>query len=222
VIPIPKPGESKKTEVAIANGKSAAGYESWKDLQELRQEMEDVKRRFGDKEDCNIAILTGTALGVFAFDIDGQEAQTYFDKKIERLDDDDISTAIKNTMITKTGSDHGQHIIFRIDPAEFQVNDERIKTTTLWVGNGSHSEIKLKGDGGYIIAPPSLHASGKRYEFINEVVPVCLTKEQINKLAGAFKTKHEKHIINSSKVNKSNNSNNGNGHPGRVLELTIF
>ena len=62
MIPIPKPGESKKAEVAIANGKSAAGYESWKDLQELRQEMEDVKRRFEDKEDCNIAILTGTAL----------------------------------------------------------------------------------------------------------------------------------------------------------------
>jgi hypothetical protein len=42
VIPIPKPCENKgqcledgdsRPEVAMANGKSAAGYESWKDLQ---------------------------------------------------------------------------------------------------------------------------------------------------------------------------------------------
>jgi Bifunctional DNA primase/polymerase, N-terminal len=112
-----------------------------------------VIRRFKGKEDCNIAILTGTALGVIAFDIDGEEAQTHLVKGVEKLDDDDISTAFKNTMITKTGSGFGIHIIFRCDPTEFQVTNEKIKTTTLWIGNGTHSEIKLKGDGGYIIAP---------------------------------------------------------------------
>jgi DNA polymerase elongation subunit (family B) len=215
VIPIPKPSGSKKDEVAIANGKSAAGYMPWKDLQGQRQEMDDLIKRFEGKKDCNIAILTGTVLGVFAFDIDGEEAETRVIEEVKRLGDNAISNASKNTMETKTGSGFGRHIIFRCDPTEFQVNNERIKTITLWTGNGSHSEIKLKGDGGYIIAPPSLHASGKRYEFINEVVPVCLTKKQINKLVGAFKTKHENDIINSSKVNKSNNSNNGNGHPAR-------
>jgi DNA polymerase elongation subunit (family B) len=224
-IPIPKPSERKEqlqeecgstSEVLTADGKSAAGCEPWKDLQDRRQEIEDLIRRFEGKRDCNIANLTGTVLGVFAFDIDGDEARIHFDKEVARLDDDYISNAIKNTMVTKTGSGFGRHIIFRCDPTEFEVNNERIKTTTLWTGNGSHSEIKLKGDGGYIIAPPSLHASGKRYEFINEVVPICLTKQQINKLVGAFvKAEHKRHIISSIDVRKCNNSNNGNRHLGK-------
>ena len=69
-----------------------------------RQELEDVVKRFDGKGDCNIAVITGTVLGVFAFDIDGDEAQEHFDNAVEKLADTDISTAIKNTMVTKTGS----------------------------------------------------------------------------------------------------------------------
>ena len=100
VIPIPKPNERReqrlekggsKSKIATADRKSAAGYESWKDLQDRRQEMEDVIRRFKGKEDCNIGILTGTALGILAFDIDGEEAYTHYVKEVQKLADDDIS-----------------------------------------------------------------------------------------------------------------------------------
>ena len=57
---------------------------------------------------------------------------------------------------------------------------------TLWIGNNNHSEIKLKGDGGYVIAPTSLHESGNRYEFVNKVQPVTLTREQLFMLTTAF------------------------------------
>ena len=153
VIPIPKPGEKSEqhleddksnSEAAKADGKSAAGYESWKELQVQKQELDDVIKRFEDKEDCNIAVLTGTTLGVFAFDIDGDEAQAHFDKAVEKLADNDVSTAVKNTMITKTGSGLGKHIIFRVNPTEFQSTSKKIKTTTLWGGSSNHSEIKLK------------------------------------------------------------------------------
>lgn len=115
-----------KSVADIADGKSAAGYESWKELQVQRQEMEDAVRRFESKLDCNIAVLTSTALGVLAFDVDGDEAQEHFDKILEKLAGKDISTTIKNTMVTKPGSGHGKHIIFRFHPAEFQSSSEKI------------------------------------------------------------------------------------------------
>ena len=187
VIPIPKPGQQvtgildAEASSKNADGKSAKGYGPWGELQSQSQTLEDVERRFQDKEDCNIAILTGTVLGILAFDIDGEEAQNHFDKMIETLGDPQIADAIRNTMQTRTGGSYGRHIILRVDPLEFESDGDCIRTTTLWGGNSGHSEIKLKGEGGYIIAPPSLHASGKRYEFINKVTPVTLSREKIFK-----------------------------------------
>jgi len=222
VIPIPKPsdkslqssesGDSRKSDAIISDGKSSSGYEPWKGLQVQKQQKEDVIRRFQDKPDCNIAVLTGTSLGVLAFDIDGEEAQTHFDEIVERLADNETLTAIKNTMQTKTGSGFGKHIIFRFDPAEFQSYGEKIKTTTLWIGNSSHSEIKLKCDGGYIIAPPSLHVSGIRYKFINEEIPVSLSREQIQNLVEAFAAIDEKnHSFVSSDFNGNNRKRHSDG-----------
>jgi len=207
-----KDNDSRKSYASITDGKSAAGYESWKQLQLQRQVMEDVVKRFEGKGDCNIAVLTGTALGVLAFDIDGDEAQEYFDKVVEKLADSEISTAIKNTMITKTGSGHGKHIVFRVDTIEFQSTSEMIKTTTLWSGTSNHSEIKLKGDGGYIVMPRSLHANGRYYEFINEVAPVNLSTKQIQKLVEALDITGRSNQSSSSDVG-NNNDENGRGRP---------
>ncbi len=199
VIPIPKPGQQvaevlnndNETSSKNADGKSARGYGTWGELQSQPQTLEDVQRRFQGKEDCNIAILTGAVLGIIAFDIDGEVAQNHFDHMIAGLNDPQIADAIRNTMQTRTGGSCGRHIILRVNPLEFIGNDNCIRTATLWRGNGSHSEIKLKAEGGYIIVPPSVHASGKRYEFINEVTPVALSREQITKLVQLFRTSND-------------------------------
>jgi hypothetical protein len=106
VIPIPKPGQlvaevlsnNGQPSTIKADGKSAKGYGPWCGLQSQPQTLEDVEQRFKGKEDCNIAILTGTALGTIAIDIDGKEAQKHFDKMIDSLGDPQISDAIRNTM----------------------------------------------------------------------------------------------------------------------------
>jgi hypothetical protein len=33
--------------------------------------------------------------------------------------------------------------------------------------------LDLKADGGYVIAPPSLHASGRRYRWVEEPEGLC-------------------------------------------------
>jgi Bifunctional DNA primase/polymerase, N-terminal len=114
-------------------------------------------------------------------------------------------------MQTKSGSGQSKHIILRFNPEDFQ-NGQDIKTTTLWIGEGKHSEIKLKAEGGYIIVPPSLHASGNRYEFINKVEPHALTRDQILELISTFDLK----IFDNGNANEVNNNN------GKVKEHTVY
>jgi DNA polymerase, archaea type len=210
VIPIPKPGEKirkvwneqQQTFVdEIADGKSAKGYGPWSQWQSKYQTPDDVIKLFKDKKDCNIAILTGKVSRIIAFDIDGEDAEKYFDRVVESLGDTEIENDVKNTMKTKSGSGQGKHIILGFNPEDFQ-NGQEIKSTTLWSGEDEHSEIKLKAEGSYIVVPPSLHSSGKRYEFINKVDPHELTKDQILKLISQFDTNIFGH------ENGSNHNNN--------------
>jgi hypothetical protein len=61
-------------------------------------------------------------------------------------------------MKIKTGSGN-LYYIFGINVADF-VDGKVIKTSVLWRGKKGHSEVSLKGDRAYAVAPPSQHPSG--------------------------------------------------------------
>ena len=50
-----------------------------------------------------------------------------------------------------------------------------------------HNEIRLKAEGGYIVAPPSIHPNGNRYELINGNSPSILSKDPVKKADSAIK-----------------------------------
>lgn len=213
-VPIPKPGEKigqvwdEEKQILLdiaADGKSAKGYNSWSYWRSKQQTADDVIGLFSDKPDCNIAALTGKVSKIIAFDIDGEAAQKYFDQIIGGIDDEEIKNCIYNTMQTKTGSGCGKHVVIAINPDEFQ-NVEKVNTTTLWTGNGNHSEIKLKGEGSYIIVPPSVSSTGIRYQFISQVKPAVLTKQKLHKILSAF----DSQVLSNAchKDGKINNRNN--------------
>ena len=100
--------------------------------------------------DANIGIACG-ASGLFVVDLDGEEGT----KSWIRIANNHGKPPA--TLLAQTGGG-GFHVIFR----------------ACGLGNSaSHigPKIDTRGDGGYIVAAPSMHPSGERYKWINELEP---------------------------------------------------
>ena len=139
----------------------------------------------------NIGLITGKISSIFAIDIHGQEAYDYFIQKIDLLSsvDEQLVQSIKDTMKIKTGSGN-TNFVFRFDSEEFPIGDE-LANTILWKDSSSnnqnnHSEIRLKGKGGYIVVTPSIHENNKAYKLVNGINPILLTRSQIEKIIDLF------------------------------------
>ena len=65
----------------------------------------------GGQNNNNIAIVTGKVSRIIAFDIDGEQARNHFERIVGDLGDEEIRTAIKNTMLIKTGSGNTNIVI---------------------------------------------------------------------------------------------------------------
>ena len=90
--------------------------------------------------DANIGLLTGERSKVVVLDVDGPQGQAAIDK-----------LNLPETVKVKSGKVDGRHYYFKAP-------DIPMKTR-----NRALPETDFKGDGGYIVAPPSLHVSGNRY-----------------------------------------------------------
>ena len=100
---------------------------------------------------ANIGIATGAGSGFFVLDVDGDVGQTTLDgyeAKHGRLPD---------TVEAITGGG-GRHILF-------EYPGFHVKTSNNMIGKTRTPKLDIKGDGGYIVAPRSLHLSGRRYEW---------------------------------------------------------
>lgn len=107
-------------------------------------------------EDCNktfqgkvygIGAVTGTQSNLFVLDLDSYKEDTNFDEIKKRI-------AEIKTPIAKTGGG-GFHIYF-------QFTDE-IKTQANLIKG-----LDIRGQGGFVVLPPSLHDSGNYYEWIRD------------------------------------------------------
>lgn len=92
---------------------------------------------------ANIAIATGLVSGVVVVDIDGPKGVDSM-KMLQRR-----HGKLQPTRVHQTGK--GAHLLYRVTRAA-------VKNQT-----GMVPGVDVRGEGGYIVAPPSLHASGARY-----------------------------------------------------------
>lgn len=101
--------------------------------------------------DANVAIVTGEKSGLFVVDIDPKnDGANSLTTLLNTYGD------FPDTANQKTGSG-GDHFLFKVP-------DEPIKTRRGFPDKG----IDICGDGGYIVAAPSIHPNGNRYEWVTD------------------------------------------------------
>lgn len=98
--------------------------------------------------EANIGIATGHASGVLVIDLDGLEALTSF----KRLHGASSKEPLPRTPVVVTA--RGWHIYFAMECGE------PIRSST---GQDDEKGIDVRADGGYVLAPPSIHPSGHVY-----------------------------------------------------------
>lgn len=103
--------------------------------------------------DANIAIATGARSGIVVPDPDSAAG---YSALVEILNGEEPETATSQTS-------RGKHFLYAY-PTDGAVASR----------NGLRPDLDLKADGGYIVAPPSIHPSGARYEWLGELTPATL------------------------------------------------
>jgi P4 family phage/plasmid primase-like protien len=133
---------------------------------------EEMELWFKINPNYNLAISMGQVSQAIAFDVDGPNAV----KRIESLIPEMSSTlreAFANTMKNKTGSG-SEHVVLKI---EGRIDD--IARKQIWTDGKPHSQVLMLANKSYIVAAPSVHPNGKRYEW-NGKDPQTITRQELN------------------------------------------
>jgi len=129
--------------IPVAKGTKKPALLSWKEFQGRHATDEEIQKWFGSGSRNSIGIVTGVISGIAVVDLDSQEAVKFA-----------TSHDFPLTPLVKTGK--GYHAYYRYTEGvrNFQKRDDL-------------PDIDLRGDGGFIVAPPSVHASGKPYHWVD-------------------------------------------------------
>ena len=113
----------------------------WAEFQTRHPTVEEVTIWFSKWPDANIGIVTGIISNLVVFDLDSEHAVQYADDE----------GGFPDTVKVITGK--GYHVY--VQPPGFEVRNDA----------GIELDIDIRGDGGYAAAPPSIHGSGRQYEW---------------------------------------------------------
>jgi hypothetical protein len=119
----------------------------WQDYQARLPEPAEIARWFGEGSEANLGIVTGRVSALVVLDIDpahgGGDSLSAWEAR---------HGPMAPTVECETGGG-GRHLYFRHPGGEVR---NRV---------GLAPGIDLRGDGGLVVAPPSVHPSGRRYRW---------------------------------------------------------
>lgn len=119
----------------------------WAEYQTRPPTEEQIRTWWKEFPDANIAVITGRISGLVVVDVDTQHGGN----------PKPIYQGYKTSLMQRTGSG-GYHLFYEY-PEEAE-----------WVANqtGARPGVDVRGDGGYVVVAPSIHASGRAYEWVTE------------------------------------------------------
>ena len=127
-------------------------------------DAEIIKKWWTAWPDANIGIPTGQRTGWYITDQDSPEAE----ERIRNL----VGNSCDLGTVPRSRTGRGSQLLFTFD--------ENLGSRTDILPN-----LDFRGDGGYIVAPPSLHKSGKNYTW--EIEPTKLLQRLPNVLVGLIR-----------------------------------
>jgi hypothetical protein len=126
---------------------------AWLEFQKRRASRQEVESWFRHRRDANVGIVTGAISGIVVVDVDAGHDGIASLKALERE-----HGPLPVTVESITGGG-GRHLYFA-HPGRTVAN--RV---------GLFPGIDVRGDGGCVVAPPSMHASGHRYTWAKGRAP---------------------------------------------------
>lgn len=116
--------------------------ETWKLFQTHKPTVDNLKVWFGDNSENNIGIVTGSISGIAVVDFDSPEAVEFA-----------RNNGFPPTPLVRTYKGYHAYYRYKEGVRNFQKRDDL-------------PGIDLRGDGGYVVAPPSIHPSGIQYQWV--------------------------------------------------------
>lgn len=119
-------------------------------LADATDDQATLRTWFSDKR-LNLGIVTGTASDLFVIDQDDRDGGHLTIQDLEEQ-----NGSLPRTLTQRTGN--GKHYLFKMPP------NIDVRNSQKELGPG----VDVRGLGGYIVASPSIHESGRQYEFVGK------------------------------------------------------
>jgi hypothetical protein len=126
-------------------------------LKDATTNPEVIERWWRTQPSCNIGLATGAVSGVMVVDFDDVDAEA----EVRKLESENCE--LPSTVESLTA--RGRHLFFRWPEREVRNSAGKLAPG-----------VDIRGNGGYVVVPPSLHPSGKRY---------CWSVDSANSFAAA-------------------------------------
>lgn len=132
--------------------------QSWEEYQRRRPTDDELLLWFDQNPTANIGIVTGSVSRVIVLDIDGQDGEDQINQQ----------GGLPQTWVAGTGK--GRHVYFNHPGWEVRNFARKLPG------------LDLRGDGGYVVAPPSIHPSGATYRWQNDQGQIAAAPDWLIKM----------------------------------------